>query len=238
MWISVKILYLLNVSFYGHRCIPLTKSHSSGGVFVVEVCVVGVNSRWCTRHHGDVIKWKHFPRYWPFAWGIHPLPVNSPHKGLWGGALLFSFICAWINHCVNNHEAGDLRRRRAHYDVIVMSLLGRVAGIKPTTQTKQSHFALPCPHVILVARIAVASTPVTKYTCHFLRETGANRTAPEWCDLLPRWSCDAFKRGICWHYPLQRKWQRYFYTTMIYPYLNRSVCFHWGRQRDEGLASI
>ena len=22
-------------------------------------------------HHDDVIKWKHFPRYWPFVWGIH-----------------------------------------------------------------------------------------------------------------------------------------------------------------------
>ena len=25
----------------------------------------------------DVIKWKHFPRYWPFVWGIHWLQVNS-----------------------------------------------------------------------------------------------------------------------------------------------------------------
>ena len=29
----------------------------------------------------DVTKWKHFPRYWPFVWGIHRRPVNSPHKG-------------------------------------------------------------------------------------------------------------------------------------------------------------
>ena len=33
---------------------------------------------------------------------------------------MFSVICAWINGWVNNREAGDLRRRRAHYDVIVM----------------------------------------------------------------------------------------------------------------------
>ena len=31
--------------------------------------------------HEDVIKWKHFPRYWTFARGIHQSPVNSPHKG-------------------------------------------------------------------------------------------------------------------------------------------------------------
>ena len=70
--------------------------------------------------HDDVIKWKHFPHYWPFARGIHRSPVNSPHKGQWRGALMFSLICAWINAWVNNCEAGDLRRHRAHYGVIVM----------------------------------------------------------------------------------------------------------------------
>ena len=71
--------------------------------------------------HDDVIKWKHFPRYWLFVRGIHRWPVNSPHKGQWRGALIFSLICAWINGWVNNREAGDLRRHRAHYDVTVMS---------------------------------------------------------------------------------------------------------------------
>ena len=33
------------------------------------------------KFHDDVIKWKHFPRYWPFVRGIHRSPVNSPHKG-------------------------------------------------------------------------------------------------------------------------------------------------------------
>ena len=70
--------------------------------------------------HDDVIKWKHFPRYWPFVRGIHRSPVNSTHKGQWRGALMFTLICARINGWVNNREAGDLRRYRAHYDVIVM----------------------------------------------------------------------------------------------------------------------
>ena len=68
----------------------------------------------------DVIKLKHFPRYWPFLRGIHRSPVNSPHKGQWREALVFSLICAWINDWVNNRKACDLRRHRAHYDVIVM----------------------------------------------------------------------------------------------------------------------
>ena len=48
-------------------------------------------------------------------WGRSP--VNSPHKGQWGGALVFSLICTWINGWVNNGEAGDLRRHRTHYDI-------------------------------------------------------------------------------------------------------------------------
>ena len=43
--------------------------------------------------HDDVIKWKHFPRYWPLLRGIHRSPVNSPHKGQRRGALMFSLIC-------------------------------------------------------------------------------------------------------------------------------------------------
>ena len=75
---------------------------------------------WYPEPHDDVIKWKHFPRYWSFVRGIHRSPVNSTHKGQWRGALMFSLICAWINAWVNNREAGDLRRYRAHYDVTVM----------------------------------------------------------------------------------------------------------------------
>ena len=42
-------------------------------------------------NHDDVIKWKHFPRNWPFARGIHRSSVNSPHKDQWRGALIFFF---------------------------------------------------------------------------------------------------------------------------------------------------
>ena len=71
-------------------------------------------------HHDDVIKWKHFPRYWPFVRGIHQSPVNSPHKGQWRRALMFPLICVGINGWINNRKAGDLRRYCAHYDVSVM----------------------------------------------------------------------------------------------------------------------
>ena len=50
--------------------------------------------------------------------GIHRSPVNSPHKGQWRGALVFSLICACINGWVNIHEAGDLKRHRTLYNVL------------------------------------------------------------------------------------------------------------------------
>ena len=36
---------------------------------------------------------------------------------------MFSLIWAWINSWVNNHEAGDVRRHHAHYDVTVMMMV-------------------------------------------------------------------------------------------------------------------
>ena len=64
--------------------------------------------------------WRHqmetFPRYWPIVRGIHRSPVNSPHKGQWHGAWVFSLICAWSIGWVNNRDAGDLGHHRPHYD--------------------------------------------------------------------------------------------------------------------------
>ena len=71
-------------------------------------------------YHDDVIKWKHFPRYWPSVRGIHRSPMNSTHKSQWRGALMLPLICVWTNAWVNNWDAGDLRRYRVHYDVTVM----------------------------------------------------------------------------------------------------------------------
>ena len=66
--------------------------------------------------HDDVIKWKHFPRYWSFVRGIR----RSPHKGQYRGALMFSLICDWSRDWGNNRDPGDERRHRADYDVTVM----------------------------------------------------------------------------------------------------------------------
>ena len=85
------------------RCKDISQAES----ILLCVYLMHFGSWW---NHDDVIKWKHFPRYWPFVRGIHRSPVNSPHKGQWRRALMFPLICAWINGCTNNREAGDLRR--------------------------------------------------------------------------------------------------------------------------------
>ena len=68
--------------------------------------------------HDDVIKWKHFPRYWPFVRGIHRWIHHTKNSDaeLW----CFLWSAPWMNGWVNSREACDLRRHRTHYDVIVM----------------------------------------------------------------------------------------------------------------------
>ena len=70
----------------------------------------------------DVIKWKHFPHYWSIVRGTHRSPVDSPHKGQWRGALMFSLMCAWTNGWANSPDAGDLRCHGAHCIVTLMVL--------------------------------------------------------------------------------------------------------------------
>ena len=79
--------------------------------------------------HDGVIRWKSFPRYWPFVGKTHWSPVNSSHKGQRRGALMLSLICAWTNEWANNRNARDLRRHCAHYDVTV--ILTTVAHPQP-----------------------------------------------------------------------------------------------------------
>ena len=95
--------------------------------------------------HDNVIKWKHFPRYWPFVRGIHRSPLDSPHKGQWHAALTFYLISAWTYDWVNIPDAGDLRRHRAYYPVTVMwQIIRRNVIAKPwhVMRPRQSNWLL------------------------------------------------------------------------------------------------
>ena len=52
--------------------------------------------------------------------GNSPVTGEFPSQRPVTRSFMFSLICAWINGWVNNREAADLRRHRAHYDVILV----------------------------------------------------------------------------------------------------------------------
>ena len=144
---------------------------------------LGNNIIW---RHDDVITWKLFPRYWPFVRGIHRSPVNSPHKGHWRGALMFSLLCAWINGWVYNVEAGKLRRHCAHYDVIVMvkmMIRGGVTSIYQKWYAKNRHQEL-----VLSPRDIVSSNhlslPLIAASCTTLSICIIASSSNEWIHLV------------------------------------------------------
>ena len=100
--------------------LPTVGGYTSSRTSKTEIVSILWRYQDAPQFHDHVIKWKHFPRYWPFVRGIHRSPANSPNKGQWRGALMFSLICAWINGWVNNRKAGDLRHHCVHYDVTIM----------------------------------------------------------------------------------------------------------------------
>ena len=118
-----KKLYLISPikRMYLRCCSDWKVNKMVGGVYMISFPPLFQEG--CQSHstHDNFIKWKHFPRNWPFVWGIHRWPVNFLHRGQWRGAFIFYLICARVNGWVNILEAGDVRRHSAHYDVIVMS---------------------------------------------------------------------------------------------------------------------
>ena len=69
------------------------------------------------------IWWRHlletFSALLALCAGTSAVTKNSPHKGQWRGAVMFSLICAWTNGWVN---ASDFRRHRGHYDVTLTNI--------------------------------------------------------------------------------------------------------------------
>ena len=117
----------MNISFFLYSlvwaCGPISQYKS----WILNVIVRYSKARdRCSKFSNRSAWWRHqmetFSALLTLCVGNSPVPVNSPHKGQWRGVLVFSFICVWINDWVNNREAGDLRRHRGHYDVIVMEI--------------------------------------------------------------------------------------------------------------------
>ena len=145
--------------------------------------------------------------------GNSPVLVNSLHKGQWHGALMFSLICVWINDWVNRYGAGDLRRHRCHYDVIVML---------PQDFVKSQRRKIGCYHDCITLKfdrhfsINAAEVPVKfkrnwkdstriSWLRHFMRscgETSVNlvNRGPEWHQTITSISAEISltKHEILW----------------------------------------
>ena len=165
-----------------------------------------------TCKHDDVIKWKHFPRNWPFVREIHRSPVNFPHKGQWRGALMFSLIYAWINDWVNYHEAGDLRRQHGHYDVIVMNT-GAFQHIEAETKS------------------------VTFYRCHFHTQFTVNHDVVRNDNETTISQCAIYfqlvttKRDIISNSPIAWKFDRWLTSNAAKPHLPFFKVHDWSISR-------
>ena len=66
----------------------------------------------------DVIKWKHFPRYWPLGGESTGQRLSPLTKA--SGAGLWCFLWSPPNGWGSNWNGGDLRRHRSHDDVRLM----------------------------------------------------------------------------------------------------------------------
>ena len=127
-------------------------------------------------YHDDVIKWKHFPRYWPFVRGIHRSPVAS-------GAELWCFLGSAPEQTVEqtiDTPAGDLRRRRAHYDITVMTITPKVYGGRHIANDKLDIW----DH--------------SGYGLSQLETTLYCNVVTHWLSLYPEWSLSILLNGNIW----------------------------------------
>ena len=87
-----------------------------------EQCICDADISADTGIHDDVIKWKHFPRYW-LLWGEFTGHRWNPHTKASNAELWCFLWSAPEQTFVNNSKTADLRRHRAHYYVTVMVML-------------------------------------------------------------------------------------------------------------------
>ena len=86
--LRVLISVLMSVMQYREK-----KSHFFDQLLVIHMAHAKACIAWLSEHDG-VIKWKHFPRYWPFVRGIH-------RSGYWANIWIASYydIIIRFNYC-------------------------------------------------------------------------------------------------------------------------------------------
>ena len=117
--------YLCSISRAHLLLYPLKRGE--WGYKLIEICTTTMESPHrrhtvatplrcsCWRHETDT-----FSALLGLCAGNSPVNGEFPSPPLKGQSRGASMFYAWTNGWVNNRDAGDLRRNRAHYDVIVM----------------------------------------------------------------------------------------------------------------------
>ena len=97
---------------------------------------------------------------------VHNSPINSPYKGQWRGAFIFSLICPWTNgSVVNNRNAGDLDEI-----VLIMTSLqwhNNCIHSKHTNRYRSWWQWLECPATVLWISISILSLLTSKYSISY-----------------------------------------------------------------------
>ena len=129
-YLIARILHTMNASF-NMSCCPLHRLSKVQELGIYDLMVDHMNnfdstckSFMVTSSNGNIFRVTGL-----LCGEFAGLPVNSPHKGQWRAALMFSLISACTNGCANNRYAGHLKHHRAHYDVIVMLWLDRALAL-------------------------------------------------------------------------------------------------------------
>ena len=92
---------------------------------------------------------------------------------------MFSLICAWNNGWVNNHEAGVLRRRWAHY-VVIVKLRSHMRGAVAERRRADCDFPASLPRVCWHIRGADAGGSAISWGQWWFGARGFEADAENW----------------------------------------------------------
>ena len=97
---------------------------------IMIIAIQNYRTAKCISTHDDVIKWKHFPRYWPFLRGIHRPALNENKWHLWVKAHLLAM--AWRQRWMY-YKPVRPKARWHHHMGTFSALLALCAGNSPVT---------------------------------------------------------------------------------------------------------
>ena len=146
---------------HGYNDLPIPLSRCCFWLFLLITEAPGKHRPfWCimTSSNGNIFFRVTGPLWGEFT-GPQWIPLTKASDAeLW---CMFSLMCAGTNGWVNSREAGDLRRRRTHYDVTVMDVVLTISWHQVRCN---DHVGLPSARILWIYII------VTIYHVHFYHD--------------------------------------------------------------------